>query len=132
MTSEENGTATTPVSESNNDKPAGMALSTRESENVEGDDGSDDQNNNDAPATGNSDLEEVEDGENIEIDLKRIADELQRVPKVEVCQMYQSLVLFTPLILVTTVVRRRRERDRTIPALSGRGVKEGKKQRLDI
>ncbi|RUS29736.1 hypothetical protein BC938DRAFT_480302 [Jimgerdemannia flammicorona] len=79
----------TPVRESNNGEPSEVALGKRKLKNIEGDEDeggdveSDDQNGNDVPASSNNDLEGLEDGENIEIDLKSIADELQRVPKVE-------------------------------------------------
>ncbi|KAG9292406.1 hypothetical protein G9A89_015276 [Geosiphon pyriformis] len=80
--SEKKKTATTSVSESDKDEPAEVTLDKRKLKGIEGneDEGggieSDDQNDKDVLASSNNDLEELEDGENIEIDLKSIEDEL--------------------------------------------------------
>ncbi|CAG8473424.1 2223_t:CDS:10 [Paraglomus brasilianum] len=85
--SEEKETGKTAVKESCNDKLVEMALGTRNLKNIKGDEDessdieSKNQNDNDVPASSNNGLEKVEDGENIDIDLESIVDELQCTPK---------------------------------------------------
>ena len=81
------------MKESCNDELVEMALGTRNLKNIKGDEDessdieSNNQNDNDVPASSNNGLEKVEDGENIDIDLESIVDELQCTPKDVVCHI---------------------------------------------